>query len=292
LKYKDVYSHCHKLLSWGLCLWVLSSCKPGDDPDDPIVASVDEAKLKRSELIDMLPEDYDLADSATLADQLVKKWITEKAVLSLAEDNLSESQKDFSSKLEDYRNSLLIYAYERELVNQKLDTLVSDEEIETFFNENIENFKLKNFILKVWFIEVSAEAPRRRKLISWFKSDKDEDWEKLDDYCKKFAEYCFFEGDRWIYIDDLVMQVPLSVSDWGNFLNTTSYYEFEKDGKLYLLRIFDHVLRGETAPLDLEKEKVRNLIINKRKVDLVKKMRKDALSEAYAEKKVTWVKEQ
>lgn len=270
---------------------ILSACSPGEDPDDPVIASVDQTNLKRSELLSMMPEKYDDVDSAMLADQLINEWIMEKAVLALAEENLSESQKDFTSKLEDYRNSLLIYAYERELVNQKLDTVVSSVEIETFFNENIENFKLKNFILKAWFIEVSAEAPRRRKLISWFKSDAEEDLEKLDDYCKKYAEYCFFEADDWIYVDDLVMQIPLSVEDWSNFLRNTTYYEFEKDGKLYLLRIFDFVLRGETAPIDLEREKVKNLIINKRKVDLVKKMRKDALSEAYSKNKVKWVKE-
>lgn len=271
-------------------LFILISCKTEEDPNNPIIVSVYEKTLRKNDLIAMMPENYAKSDSAMLAEQIVNQWVTEKAVLTLAEKNLSEEQKDFSAKLEDYRNSLLTYAYERELVNQKLDTLVSDREIEKFFNENIENFRLKNFIVKAWFIEVSADAPKRRRLISWFQSDESEDAEKLDEYCKKFAEFCFFEGEDWIYVDDLLKKVPLTIENWGNFLKETSYYEFEKDGKLYLLRIFDYSVRGVTAPLELESEKVKNLIINKRKVDLVKKMRNDAVQEAYSDNEIKWLK--
>lgn len=281
---------CYKLLSWSLLLFILLSCRPDEDLENPIIVSVYEENLRKDDLISMMPENFTQADSSMLADQIINQWVTEKAVLTLAQKNLSEGQKNFSAKLEDYRNSLITYAYERELVNQKLDTVVSDREIEKFFNENIENFKLKNFILKSWFIEVSADAPKRRKLTAWFQSDDPQDAEKLDDYCKKFAEFCFFDGEDWIYVDDLLKKVPLSVEDWGNFLKETSYYEFEKEGKLYLLRIFDYSIIGETAPLDLEREKVKNLIINKRKVDLVKKMRNDAVEEAYSDNEIKWIK--
>lgn len=273
-----------------MLLFILLSCNPEEDHDNPIVVSVYEHNLRKNDLMAMMPENYTEADSAMLADQIINQWVTEKSVLTLAEKNLSDEQKDFSAKLEDYRNSLLTYAYERELVNQKLDTVVSPGEIERFFNENIENFKLKNFIVKAWFIEVSIDAPKRRKLTSWFQSDDPEDVEKLDDYCKKFAEFCFFDGEDWIYVDDLLKKVPLTIEDWGNFLKETSYYELEKEGKLYLVRIFDYSIRGETAPLELEREKVKNLIINKRKVDLVKKMRNDAVEEAYSDNEIKWIK--
>jgi len=275
----------------GLLFFILSGCVEDEDEENPVVAKVYDYTLRRDEFLTLLPGNYTIEDSVGVADQVINEWINQKAVLSLAEKNLSEQSLDFSSKLEDYRHSLVIYAYERELVNQKLDTVVSDQETETFFNENIESFKLKSSILRPWFMSVSADAPNKKKLVKWFNSDKEEDLEELDEYCKKYAETCFLNQDQWIYTDDLVKQIPIDVKDWGNFFNTNTYHEFEKDGQLYLLRIFDFKLRGSDAPLDLEKVKVQNLIINRRKAELVKKMREDAVKEAYVKKKIEWKKE-
>ncbi len=280
-----------KLLVWSLLFFVLQGCVQDEDADDPVVAKVFEYSLRKSEFESLLPKNYTEEDSATIADEIINKWIKEKAVLSLAEKNLSEANKDFSAKLEDYRNSLVIYSYERELVNQKLDTLVSDQETETFFNENIESFKLKSSILRPWFMSVSADAPNKRKLAKWFKGDPEEVLEDLDEYCSKYAETCFLDEEEWIYKDDLLKQIPLEVTDWSNFLTANTYHEFEKDGQLYLLRIFEYRLRGSNAPLELEKQKVQNLIINQRKADLVKKMREGAVKEAYAKNKIEWIKE-
>lgn len=274
-----------------MLFFVLSGCDQDENSDDPVIARVFEYSLRTTEFESLLPKNYAKEDSTAIADQLIDKWIKEKAVLSLAEKNLSEENKDFSAKLDDYRNSLVIYAYERELVNQKLDTLVSEEETETFFNENIESFKLKSSILRPWFMSVSADAPNKKKLVKWFNGDPEEDIEDLDEYCSKYAETCFLNQENWMYKDDLLKQIPLEVEDWSNFLSANTYHEFEKDGQLYLLRIFDYKLRGSDAPLELESQKVQNLIINQRKADLVKKMREDAVKEAYSKNKIEWIRD-
>jgi len=278
-----------KLLIMSLLFFVLSGCVQDEGEENPTVAKVYNYTLRKSEFESLLPRNYSKEDSANIADQLINKWIKEKAVLSMAEKNLSDENKDFTAKLEDYRNSLVIYTYERELVNQKLDTIVSIDETETFFNENNESFKLKNSILKPWFMSVSADAPNKKKLVKWFNGEPEEVLEELDEYCKKYAETCFLDNDQWMYRDDLFKELPLEVEDWSNFLETNTYHEFEKNGQLYLLRIFDYRLRGSDAPLELELEKVQNLIINQRKADLVKKMREDAVKEAYAKNKIEWI---
>ena len=269
----------------------LTHCVSDEDSDNPVVASVYDYTLRQNEFEEMLPSNLSEEDSGLVADQLIKKWIGEKALLSRAEQNLSDQDKDFSVKLEDYRNSLIIYAYERELVNQKLDTIVRSQEIETFFNENVASFKLKNAILKSWFILVSSDAPNLKRLKKWFNGDSEKDLEALDDYCNQYAEKCYFDQDEWMYVDDLFKQLPLEISDLDEMLNSQKYFEIEKEGNLFLLRVFDYRLRGAEAPLDLEEQKIQNLILNKRKADLIKKMREDALQEAYSKNKVIWIKE-
>lgn len=272
-------------------VFLFGQCVNEEDPENPIVVSVYDYELRKKDFEEMLPSNLSEEDSTLIADQLINKWISEKAVLSRAEQNLSEEDKDFSAKLEDYRNSLIIYSYERELVNQKLDTIVREQEIETFFNENAASFKLKNAILRPWFIMVSSDAPNLKRLRKWFKGDSEKDLEALDDYCNQYAEKCFFDQDQWMYVDDLLKQLPLEISDWDERLKAEDYIEIEKDGNLFLIRVFDYRLRGEDSPLDLERQKVQNLILNKRKAELIKKMREDALQEVYAKDKVTWKKE-
>lgn len=281
-----------KLLLGSLLFFLLASCVQDEDSINPLVARVFDYTLRQAEFESLLPKNYSSEDSTALADQAINTWIKEKAVLFQAEKNLSEERKDFTSKLEDYRNSLVIFTYESELVNQKLDTVVSERETATFFNENNESFKLKSTILRAWFVAISADAPNKNELIKWFNSDREEDVEDLDEYCKKYAEDCFLNQEKWMYKDVLLKQFPMEVEDWSNFLNANTYHEFEKDGQLFLLRIFEYRLRGSDAPLALERQKVQNLLINQRKADLVKKMREDAVKEAYAKNKVEWIKDE
>jgi hypothetical protein len=281
----------YRILVGVLMVVFLTHCVSEEDPENPIMVSVYNYDLRKKEFEEMLPSSLQKEDSAAVADQLINKWISEKAVLSRAEQNLLEKDKDFSAKLEDYRNSLVLYTYERELVNQKLDTMVSDKEIETFFNENAESFKLKNAILKPWFIMVGKDAPNLKRLKKWFNGNSEKDLEALDDYCNQYAEKCYFDQTSWMYVDDLLKEVPLEMNDWSQFLKSQNYLEFEKDGNLYLLRVFDYRLRGSDAPLELERQKVQNLILNKRKAELIKRMREDALQEAYSKNKVTLIKE-
>ena len=122
---------------------VLSSCKDQYDTSDEVVVRVYNDVMLRSDLAAKMPYGQSDADSTRLADQIIKNWINTKTVLNFAERNLSDSQKDFSKQLQEYRNSLVVYAYERELINQKLDTVISDREMRTYYEGNIENFKEK-----------------------------------------------------------------------------------------------------------------------------------------------------
>ncbi|MCH2214487.1 MAG: hypothetical protein MK086_04875 [Flavobacteriales bacterium] len=254
------------------------------------MAKVYDYVLRVSQFERMMPTNLSQEDSLHMADQIINDWIKEKAVLARAENNLLDEKKDFQEKLDDYRNSLVIYTYEKELVNQKLDTVISENEIQTFFNENSESFKLKSSILQLWFMSVSADAPNKRKLKKWFSDGTDEDLLELDDYCNRYAEKCFLSKEDWIYVEDLQKQIALDINDWPTFLRDSNYHEFEIDGRLNIMRVFSHRVTGAAAPLELERQKVENLILNKRKAELVKKMREDALRDAYAKDKVEWEK--
>lgn len=270
----------------GVMAFAFFGCQGPAEPDDPIIAKVYEDVLTRDELIAKMPTIIPEGDSARVANQIVTNWIHDKAVLNFAKENLTESQKDFTKQLDEYRNSLITYAYERELINQKLDTNVADAEIEAYYEQNIQNFKLKNYIVKLRFIKLSLDAPKQAKLERWFKSDDEKDFDKLYEYCRKYAENYYFEEDTWLYLQDVLKEVPINQEDWDNFLRKTTYYKFVSGPYEFLVRFFDYKLKEDTSPLSLEKRKIKDLILNKRKVELVKNMREDVVEESYANKKI------
>ena len=262
------------------------SCKGDSDPEEDVVARVYNDVLSRTELKAKIPFGQSPADSTRIADQIIKNWIQDKAVLNFAERNLSESQKDFSKQLQDYRNSLVTYAYERELINQKLDTVISDEEIKTYYEANIDNFKLKSYIVKLRFVKLSIDAPKQNKLEKWFQSDNEADFEKLYEYCQKYAENFYFEENTWLYLQDVLKEIPINETDWDNFLRNTTYYRFESGSFQYLVRFFDYKLKDDRSPLTLERGKITDLILNRRKVELINQMREDVVNESYVNKKI------
>lgn len=265
---------------------LMVSCKEASDPEEDVVARVYSDVLTRTELKAKIPYGSSPADSTRIADQIIKNWIQDKAVLNFAERNLSESQKDFSKQLQDYRSSLVTYAYERELINQKLDTVVSDAEIKAYYEANIDNFKLKSYIVKLRFVKLSVDAPKQNKLEKWFQSDDEGDFEELYEYCQKYAENFYFEENTWLYLQDVLKEVPINEPDWDNFLRNTKYYRFEYGSFQYLVRFFDYKLKDDSSPLSLERGKITDLILNRRKVELINQMREDVVNESYANKNI------
>lgn len=259
---------------------VLSACKSDVPVEDEIVAKVYDEYFLKDELAAKMPRNYNREDSAQIADQIVNNWVRQTAVFKFAEQHLTDEQKDFSQQLEDYRNSLVTYAYERELINQKLDTVVGDSEITTYYEENIENFKLRTYIVKLRFIKLSPDAPKMKKVESWFTSDDVEDFDKLYDYCRKYAENFYFKDENWLYLEEFLREVPIDETDWNNFLKNTTYLKFESGDFLYLIRIYDYKLKDDRSPIALEIDGIKDLILNKRKVELINEMRQNVVTEA------------
>mgnify|MGYP003337178244 CR=1 FL=1 len=92
--------------------------------------------------------------------------------------------------------------------------------------------------------------------------------------------------DKFLW-DDFLKQVPIEIYDVAAFLKRQKKLEFEKDELLYLIRFLDVKLSGSASPLEFEKTRIVNLILNRRKRQLLDQMRLDLYTKAEAEKKIT-----
>ncbi len=229
-------------------------------------------------------------DSIAITRQYIDNWIMQQILLHQAESNLTNEQKDFKEQLESYRNSLIIYEYERVLIRQKLDTIVTDEQIESFYNENKQNFLLQENIVRVNYVKIpvsSSGTDLIPKATRYLKSDKEGDLDKLNLLCDKSMLICFTDDESWIRFDDLKKEIPIETSDEENFLTGRTFYEFSDSLFTYLIRFKEIKTKEALSPLQLEKENIKNMILNTRRIELIDKMQQTVFQEALAKKEFT-----
>jgi len=89
---------------------IMLSCSTKDS--DNLIASVNEKVLLRSELLSEMPSQ--LEDSTYFVEKFINDWIRRQLLLSHAEINLSVDLVKYEKQVEDYRASLLIFAYQQE----------------------------------------------------------------------------------------------------------------------------------------------------------------------------------
>ena len=191
-------------------------------------------------------------------------------MLQRAELNISTNQqKEINNQLEETRASLIIYQYEKQMINQKLDTIVEDDEISSYYNENLSNFVLDENIIKALFVKLSKDAPNISRVRNWYRSDRNEDLTELESYCFQFAEkYDYFDED-WISFDNLLREIPLIVNDQERYLRYNSNFEAEDSLFHYFINIRDYRLKTTTSPIEYITDNIRTIILNNRKIQFL-----------------------
>ena len=248
--------------------------------DSTPVAKVFDATLLRSDVKEIIPKGSSKQDSTMIVKSYIDSWIRKELVLNKANKNLADEAKEVEKQLADYKNSLIIYAYEKELVKQQLDTTVKDAEVEKYYNEHQGNFELKDNIIKVLYLKVTKNSPRISSVRQWYKSSRPNDRKALEDYCHQYAVNYYLDENSWLLFDDLLKEIPIKTYDKEQFLKNNHYVEIEDSTNYYFVNISGFKIKESTSPLSFEKDNIKSIIINKRKLKLINDMEKKVYDEA------------
>ena len=264
-----------------LCLVLLaSSCRQGGKVDKNIVATAYEENLYRDNLDGVVPAGSSHEDSLRAIRNFVDSWLHQKVVLHKAEKNLPDDKKDVERQLREYRNSLIVFAYESELIRQKLDTVISENEIGDFYHKNEKNFELKDNIIKVIYLKLNKKAPKISKAREWYRGETAKDRQQLQEYCRQYAINYFLDDSTWLQFDDLLKEIPIKTYDKEQFLQNNRNIEIEDSVNIYFVSIKGFMVKNSLSPLSFERNNIRSMIINQRKLKLIEEMEHAAFEEA------------
>ncbi len=262
-------------------LLILGSCKnAGFNNSGTVLARAYGSYLYISDLDGLVPVGAGTSDSLAICRNYIDNWVKNQLLLYQAEKNLIDEQKDFSRQLMDYRNSLIIYKYESELIRQSLDTAISEEEIENYYQANRQNFRLNDNIVQVVFAQVNSESPKRDRIKSLVKSDLQEDRDSLEFYCLRYAEDYQIVDEDWIIFDEFLMRVPIKVNNPETWLNKNKFVELKVNDDYYYVHFIDFMLGESTSPLALQRNNIKSIIMNMRKKKLIRAMKDEIFEQA------------
>lgn len=264
-----------------------SACKTSNDKDKGrIIARVQDAYLYESDLSKVVPGDISNLDSMVMVKSYASNWVEQQVLLQSALVNLSESEQDVEKLVEKYRNSLLIFKYETKYLRSRLDTTVSDFEISDHYKENRDNFVLNQPVFRIRFLEADSLDPFNYKYWKWIKSDLSDDLTEMESHVEE-NDYTYIKGSsKWYSKSDMLAFFPDTDNSLTNILAKLSegvYTKYHEGNKLYLC--IDEVKNvGDTSPMQLATDEIRLQIVNKRRTDLTRKLRLDAVNNALNKK--------
>ena len=257
----------------GFVLCLLPACQylPRHQDGSPL-ARVHDKYLLTSDLAGAVPEGTSPDDSVVIVRRYIDTWVKEQLLLHRAEQALSEDQKDFERQIEEYRTSLLIYSYRQKLLTQKLDTMINAGEVSDYYEKNLNNFILAQDIVKATFVKVPRGGPDLADVHRWSRSGEPEDLDQLEKYSINYAEKFDTFDNGWVYFSRISGQAPLSVNNPSSYLRYHRNIETQDSLFHYFIHISDHKTEGEVAPLDMVEQDIRNILLNKRKIEFFQEL--------------------
>ena len=265
----------------------LFSCNFFKQDTDKLLVTVHGDKLYFSDIQDLISPDLSSEDSLKLIQALCEKWAKEQLLVQKAKINLPLVLQDVQVQVQSYEKSLLIYSYQKELLNQKLDTIVNDDEIESYYEKNKQNFILNDAVVRVNYIQLKKEVPYLWKVQLLFKKEDEESKLSLEDYCYQFADDYYLE-DSWLSVEDIFKVLPDSYTSRNLYKGKS--IEFADDDYYYFLHVKKYISKGSVSPLEMVSNQIHSIIINKRKIDFLKHVEMDLYQNALAKNYVQYEK--
>jgi len=251
-----------------------------ENDEEQAIARAHGKYLYPKDLVGIIPDGSSQQDSFNLAQNYIDQWIRKQLMLKHAEFNLKEQNKDFSALIEDYRASLLIHEYQKNMLMGKVDTIVTADQIEAYYEKNLPDFKLSNTLVKALYIRIAKTNSRVPEIRQLLTSSNVSAFETLVELSYQYADRFDFFEDKWISLNQILQKIPGSPEDPDGIVQSQSLLEIENGDFLHFLQIRDYILSGETAPIEYLNRRIRDMVLTKRKLDYLKDLEESVYLDA------------
>ncbi len=266
---------------------IATSCnKKNANKNEGAIAKAYNEFLYPTDIKGLLSISLSAADSERVMKSYIDNWIKNKVLAHKAEENLSDKEKNVQQQLDEYRNSLLVYKYQMKLVAERLDTNITDDQLRVYYEKNKNNFELKKNLVQLTFVKMDEASPMLNQIEKLFRSSRISDKEKLSELCSKHANNSFLDDEVWLDFNEVIKELPIKNYDQEHFLRNNKFLEIKEGNYIYLVNIKAYRIKNSISVLEFEKDNIKNILLNERKISLLKEMELNVLKEAELNKDI------
>jgi len=267
-----------KLIYYFLLL-LFYSCSFSTNEESSAVARVGENYLFSSYLKTQIGPSYN-GDSIQITNRMIDDWAEQLLYLMKAEINLSSTEKKRLDELvRTYRNDLYVKTYKDMAIRSQLDSVVELEEIQAYFEQNKVNFRTNKDLLRGRYVRVRNENYNLRMIRRSLKRFNDDDKVFLDSIALQFTTYSMNDS-IWVRASQFFNRLPsISESRYKKFLKNETFFELQDSLEVYLVVVEEVVLRNNLAPLEYVMPTLKQILINKRKLELMRQFDREIIEE-------------
>ena len=275
-----------KILLASFLLILASSCSYfSKEKNQEAIARVGDDFLYLEDIQNLVPSGSSKSDSIQIAESFINRWASQKLLISKAELNLEESKKEqFDALVQEYKMDLYTKAYIEELVKQTIDTTITETDLRNYYNTNKDNFRTNEALLKLRYIHLQNDNPKyefiKQKFFNYSKKDK-QFW---DTYVLQFKNFALNDS-VWVEMNQVYKKLPfITTQNKDSYIAAGKSIQYRDSLDMYLVKIVDVTNKNQVSPFEYLQPTLKQVLINKRKVELIKKIEKEITDDAIKDK--------
>ena len=249
------------------------------------VARVNNAFLYKEDIKKIVAPGTPKADSVLRVQNYINNWAKQQLLVEGAKLNLNEDkQASFDKLVAQYKIDLYANAYLQALVKKNIDTLVNSNEAQSYYESNKKAFKLNEELVKLRYVHLDENMIDFESIKTKFKRFNNDDKKELDSISIQFKSFAL-NDTVWVRYSQVLNKIPLLLTEnKDKLLKKTNFVQLKDSLGVYLMHVNNVLLRNETAPLQYVKSTIDQIVINKRKLELIRELEKEITKDAIKNK--------
>ena len=267
-----------------ILILLIISCELENNSKEEPIARVNDNFLFFSDIQDSLDENMSQNDSMLAVNSAINNWASKKLLYEKAIFNLSNSkQNELDLLVKSYESDLYISNYEKEWLKTRVDTVVSNDQLQSYYNENKNKFRLRQDILLPRFIELPIENFNKTQIVRSFRRLNFQDKIYLDSISLQFKS-SFINDSVWLRPEFFFNKFKKeNNANYNRYFKKKLFFEIKDLESLYLVYISDIHRKNDYAPMSFVKPTLVQILLNKRKLEMKKQLKADILKQGIAE---------
>lgn len=249
---------------WGVSLLAIllisSSCSLFGDN---LIAECNDNHLTESDYLSYI-DAFNLVNDESTREKFIEEWVMGCLVNQEVKVVNEQIFVRNSIRSEQFLVDKNLFELENIYIDNNLDTLVTDQQIMVHYRNNRSNYIRKSFIVKALYLKLPDSIAENDIIETSFLLKNDKERDNIDKYGNIYGLTYYWEEDKWIFLDDLIREIPITSSVKENIVVKKGEGIFKDDIYRYYLNVFDYRVKESKEPLTFERNEIRNHILKRR----------------------------